>query len=136
MGRADEFKNQATNALATGQMTIEQLWMGVLTGSHQLFEDDDHIIVATKGATAHATEGEILEIAAGSKTATTATSPTNTTAASTSGTPSTNSAQSWASTRPQMAPKSTSSNTTGCRRPPQCSQKSASNIQNGKGARP
>ena len=64
MGRADEFKNQATNALATGQITIEQLWMGVLTDSHQIIEDDDHIIVATKGATAHATGEELLAMAA------------------------------------------------------------------------
>ena len=64
MGRAHELKNQATNALATGQITIEQLWMGVLTDSHQLVEDDDHIIVATKGATAHATGEALLSMAA------------------------------------------------------------------------
>ena len=38
--------------------------MGVLTGSHQLFEDDDHIIVATKGATTHATGDALLTMAA------------------------------------------------------------------------
>ena len=64
MGRAHHFKNQATKALATGQITIEQLWMGVLTDSHQLTLDDDHIIVATKGATAHATGEELLNLAA------------------------------------------------------------------------
>ena len=64
MGRADELKNQATNALATGQASIADIWMGVLTDSHQLIENDDHIILATKGASAHATEDELLAMAA------------------------------------------------------------------------
>ena len=38
--------------------------MGVLTDSHQLIENDDQIIVATKGATAHATGEELLAMAA------------------------------------------------------------------------
>ena len=64
MGNASDFKNQATRALATGQMTIEQFWMGVLTDSHSLFENDDHIIVATKGVQPHATSEELLAMAA------------------------------------------------------------------------
>ena len=38
--------------------------MGVLTGSHQLIENQGAITVATKGANTHATSGEILAMAA------------------------------------------------------------------------
>ena len=41
MGRADDFKNQPTNVLATGQVNITHIWMGVLTDSHQLLENED-----------------------------------------------------------------------------------------------
>ena len=64
MGRADDFKNQATNALATGQASIADIWRGVPTDSHRLIENDDVIIVATKGASAHATDEALLAMAA------------------------------------------------------------------------
>ena len=41
MGRADDFNNQPTHALATGQVNITHIRMGVLTDSHQLLENDD-----------------------------------------------------------------------------------------------
>ena len=41
-------------------MTTQQLWMGVLTGSHRLFENDDHITLATKGVQPHSTSEELL----------------------------------------------------------------------------
>ena len=47
------------------QFLIPPTWMGVLTGSHQLLENQGAITVATKGATTtNATSGEILSMAA------------------------------------------------------------------------
>ena len=103
--------------------------MGVLTDSHRLIENDDHIIVATKCASAHATGEELLAMVARFQDGDYGTIPDEHDRGEYQWNSFHEFGPCWASTKPQTAPKSTSSSTTGCRRPRPCSPKSASSIQ-------
>ena len=64
MGKAQEFRQRAQAALRDPGMNINNAWTRDLPASHRLIENEDVIAISTKGARAHATEQEALDMAA------------------------------------------------------------------------
>ena len=63
MDRTQKLRDRALKALANGSMTIEEAWTGVIPDSHRILENEAAIAVVSKGATAHASDKEILTAA-------------------------------------------------------------------------
>ena len=64
MTRAEEFKARAQQSLIDQSMSIEEAWAMHLPDSHRIIENEQAVVIGTRGAQAHASDGEILEMAA------------------------------------------------------------------------
>ena len=63
MNRAEEFRARAQQLLIDQTMNIEAVWSRNLPDSHRIIENEQVIAISTKGARAHAEDGEILKMA-------------------------------------------------------------------------
>ena len=64
MTRAEEFKARAQQYLIDQTMSVEEAWTRHLPDSHKIIENEQSVAIGTKGARAHASDGDILEMAA------------------------------------------------------------------------
>ena len=64
MTKTEEFKARAQQSLIDQTMSIEEAWTRHLPESHRIIENEQAVAISTKGAQAHASDGEILEMAA------------------------------------------------------------------------